>query len=491
MEPERKKSKIGIVILVVVILALLIGAGAGAFAYTQIAKNSSFSEAVYELCPGESRKIDLNKTDTYGIKWSSKNESVFTVSSNGTVTGGNYGTTTLTAKDGIFTYKCDITVREHSYEPATCTKGNYCTYCGAAGLQKPLGHTPSEATCTTPSICTVCNEKLSDANGHSFSDATCLEPQKCTVCGEIGKPALGHEFTEPTCVEPGKCIRCEKIGEEALGHIFGEATCLAPSTCERCGATEGDPLPHTPGKGVCLQPVICTVCQTVIKEAADHDYAPATCTKPKTCTRCKATTGSALGHTPAAPATCTAASKCARCQTVLQNKTGHLFVNADAGRICAYCGTPEGGSGYSSYSGSSSSGSSNSGSYTSDQDYINQVVALVNQEREAYGLSALATDTSLMNAAQTRSVEIVSTFSHTRPDGRRCFTAFTEAGYSGRTMGENIAAGQRSPEEVVTAWMNSEGHRANILNSSFTVIGVGFTRTDSSYRTYWVQAFGG
>lgn len=118
-----------------------------------------------------------------------------------------------------------------------------------------------------------------------------------------------------------------------------------------------------------------------------------------------------------------------------------------------------------------------------------EMLTLVNRERAAAGLSPLRLDDKLCLAAQVRAEEIIRENSHTRPDGRRCFTAMDEAGVSYRAAGENIAAGQMSVAEVVTAWMNSPGHRANILNGRFGRIGVGFVYTGSSYRVYWTQMF--
>lgn len=126
---------------------------------------------------------------------------------------------------------------------------------------------------------------------------------------------------------------------------------------------------------------------------------------------------------------------------------------------------------------------------TGDSSYAYQVVDLVNQERAKYGLSALSVDTTLMNAAQKRAIETVTSFSHTRPNGSAFSTVLSEYNYSYRTAGENIAYGQRTPEEVVNAWMNSSGHRANILNSSYTKIGVGCYKSGSTY--YWSQLFAG
>ncbi len=117
-----------------------------------------------------------------------------------------------------------------------------------------------------------------------------------------------------------------------------------------------------------------------------------------------------------------------------------------------------------------------------------EVVSLVNKYRAQYGLSALTYDASIMQAAQIRAREQQQLFSHTRPDGRDCFTVLAETGVSYRGAGENIAMGQRSAQSVMEAWMNSEGHRANILNSNFKKIGVGFyVGSDGTY--YWSQMF--
>lgn len=124
---------------------------------------------------------------------------------------------------------------------------------------------------------------------------------------------------------------------------------------------------------------------------------------------------------------------------------------------------------------------------TSQNSYASEILRLVNNERTSKGLKALTLDLKISSAADIRAKEIVSVFSHTRPDGRSCFTVLSDNGISYGGAGENIAYGQNSPSEVMTAWMNSEGHRANILNSSFTKLGVG---TYSSGGTmYWVQLF--
>lgn len=120
--------------------------------------------------------------------------------------------------------------------------------------------------------------------------------------------------------------------------------------------------------------------------------------------------------------------------------------------------------------------------------YQEQVVKLVNEERAKEGLAALTLDSSVQSAAQVRAQETANSFSHTRPNGTSFSTALTEAGVSYRGSGENIAWGQKTPEEVVAGWMNSQGHRANIMSSSFTKIGVGYHQNAQGVN-YWTQLF--
>lgn len=124
--------------------------------------------------------------------------------------------------------------------------------------------------------------------------------------------------------------------------------------------------------------------------------------------------------------------------------------------------------------------------------FAQEVVNLVNIERQNAGLSPLSLDSTLTAAANLRADECNTLFSHTRPDGSSCFTVLKEFDISYRTCAENIAIGQRTPEEVVNSWMNSEGHRKNILTPAFNKIGIGVSRAvgnmySSGYS--WVQLF--
>lgn len=120
-------------------------------------------------------------------------------------------------------------------------------------------------------------------------------------------------------------------------------------------------------------------------------------------------------------------------------------------------------------------------------DFVSQVAELVNAERAKIGLSPVTLDATLSKAAQVRAKEIVNQFSHTRPNGSSFSTAITEQEFSFRGAGENIAYGQKTPQTVMNAWMNSDGHRANILNANYTTIGVGYYQQNGI--NYWTQLF--
>ncbi len=124
---------------------------------------------------------------------------------------------------------------------------------------------------------------------------------------------------------------------------------------------------------------------------------------------------------------------------------------------------------------------------TSITAYEQEVVRLVNEERAKNGLNALTYDWQLGRVARYKSQDMKDNgyFSHTSPVYGSPFQMMKSFGISYRTAGENIARGQATPRAVVSAWMNSQGHRANILNKSFTHIGVGYVPSGK----YWTQMF--
>lgn len=126
--------------------------------------------------------------------------------------------------------------------------------------------------------------------------------------------------------------------------------------------------------------------------------------------------------------------------------------------------------------------------------YASEVLRLVNIERDKVGAAHLVLDGALCDAANMRAIEMdySGNFSHTRPDGRDCFTVFSFCKISFYTCGENIAAGYVTPADVVDGWMHSEGHKANILNASYTKMGLGYsTGGGGEYGRYWAQEFAG
>jgi len=120
--------------------------------------------------------------------------------------------------------------------------------------------------------------------------------------------------------------------------------------------------------------------------------------------------------------------------------------------------------------------------------FADEVLRLTNLERERANLHRFGANPQLTRVAEVRAIEIIEYFSHTRPDGRDCFTAFTENHVAFYTAGENLAVGQTTPDEVIRGWMNSPGHRENILNEAFGQLGVAVIM-DGNGRLHWTQTF--
>ncbi|MCT2195895.1 CAP domain-containing protein [Paenibacillus sp. p3-SID1389] len=124
---------------------------------------------------------------------------------------------------------------------------------------------------------------------------------------------------------------------------------------------------------------------------------------------------------------------------------------------------------------------------TDKSQFATEVIQLVNQERAKQGLKPLTGDAELnkMALAKAKDMSDNNYFSHTSPTYGSPFDMMKKFGIQFSYAGENIAMGQKTPAEVVKAWMNSEGHRANILNANYNLIGVGY------YNGYWAQEFVG
>ncbi|MBQ5633122.1 MAG: hypothetical protein IIU99_08450, partial [Treponema sp.] len=121
-----------------------------------------------------------------------------------------------------------------------------------------------------------------------------------------------------------------------------------------------------------------------------------------------------------------------------------------------------------------------------DRAKAEAIVKLVNEERVRLGLNELVIDEAMMTASETRAKEQKTMFSHTRPDGTKCFTVFDQYEIPANYRGENLASGSKcTPELVMQMWIASEGHYANIKNDRFSRIGVGYY--ESGKYGYWAQ----
>lgn len=445
-----KNRKVGLVCVIVLgILATI--AALLYFRYEYVMSENGFQREYMSICVEEERSLPL-KNPLKGYTWSTTNADVVQVEA-GKVIAKSQGTGIVTASKYWYRFTIEVNVWDHEAIPATCEKPSTCIHCGKE-MEPALGHSFTKATCTENSVCERCGITGESAYGHDYDEATCESASICRTCNQVIAAALGHDMLEANCEEPARCTRCDYSEGDALGHIQPERVdCEQDSICERCGE--------------------------ILEKAGSHQFKEATCTKPKVCKICGKKEGSKLGHA-YTEATCTQKATCINCGKETGSFASHLYVNVEGNRqICAYCGVEKG-----SYSGGQTSANTNITSWA------NRVLELINEERAKEGLGAVVMDAGLVNVATIRANEIIQTFSHTRPDGSSCFTAYAECGVSYMAAGENIAAGQRSPEEVMKAWMNSPGHRANIMDPSFGRVGIGVVSSSSGrYGYYWVQNF--
>lgn len=309
-------------------------------------------------------------------------------------------------------------------------------------INSESGQVPSSSSASSAVSSTSSNSAESSEHEHSYTantvEPTC-ETQGYTVytcsCGnrytDNFTDALGHSYTQsvvnPTCTNGGYTL----------------------NECTRCGTKTMDnyteALGHSYSKGETVAPT-CTasgyttyVCKNCGFSYND-DYTGAT--------------GHAWGNwSVVTEATATSTGKrqceCTRCGEIRTETIARL---SDSG------------------------------------NFADEVVTLVNAERTKQGIAPLTARNDLNEYAQLRSTEIVSNFAHERPDGASPLDYVMSLSGVMRS-GENIAWGQSTPEEVMNAWMNSDGHRKNILNPDFTLIGVGCF--ESNGRKYWTQIFAG
>nr|WP_243240623.1 CAP domain-containing protein [Ruminococcus sp. BSD2780120874_150323_B10] len=125
-----------------------------------------------------------------------------------------------------------------------------------------------------------------------------------------------------------------------------------------------------------------------------------------------------------------------------------------------------------------------------NREFADRVIELVNIERAKEGLKPLKKDDTLTGLSDIRAKETVTLFDHKRPNGTKWSTILKENNVSYTNAAENIASGYSTPEDVVNAWMNSEGHRASIMSKTYEKIGVScYIDNNSKYKYYWDQLF--
>ncbi|MFF4319363.1 CAP domain-containing protein [Streptomyces sp. NPDC001568] len=199
----------------------------------------------------------------------------------------------------------------------------------------------------------------------------------------------------------------------------------------------------------------------------------------------------ASGSMPATPPAATTSGSAAPTKPAAANGDAPVKPKApDAGKPTRTTAPTGGGtSGGSGGSGSTSGGSGGSGGSASG-DSESAVLALVNKERATAGCGPLTANAKLNSAARAYSDTMARSgvMSHTGPDGSTMTTRVEAAGYAWSRLGENIARGQADAAAVMSAWMNSSGHRANILNCAFREIGIGVHKGDGG--PWWTQNFG-
>lgn len=279
------------------------------------------------------------------------------------------------------------------------------------------------------------------------------EPAASQEQNRISEPTAEQEQergSEPTGSQAQESVDPQPSGTEGVGEIedlpaetTAQPTETVPSTVH-VHSYDGGTVTKAPScTSAGVKTYICTICGAVKTEALEktaHIWRDATCTAPKTCTVCGATEGSALGHS---------------------------FTNG----VCTRCGYYD--------------PASEAALYQMSKDAFE----IMNQFRADAGLPALTWNDQVFEAAQVRANEITEDFAHTRLDGSSCFTVLSEHNIVFYAAGENIAAGQRSAQEVMTSWYNSQGHRDNMLNSNFTQAAIACVYISGGYGYYWVTLF--
>ncbi len=262
------------------------------------------------------------------------------------------------------------------------------------------------------------------------------------------------------------------------------------NTSSKCNnPTVAGAVQNTQNKVSSCTPSVNQNCPTSASAAAGQSCKTNFCTRNQVCASNNCTSGATCPQT-----NCTQGSNCGNITTYICgsnsgscsqwiNSLNSIYGKNSSGTSGSTVSKPAS-SAPASKPGSSQAASS---SYSAFQ---NEVARLVNVERAKNGLAALSIDASITKTATLKSQDMAKNnyFSHTSPTYGSPFDLMKQYGVSYRTAGENIAMGQTSPAQVMNGWMNSPGHRANILKSSYTKIGVGVAQ-NANGTYYWTQHF--
>lgn len=478
----------------------------------------ALSPAKLTVKEGEKDVLSVTLTPTNatrkGLTFTSSNTAVATVDQNGNVTGVNAGTATITAKLGKVSARCSVTVQKSDSKIAV---QSVLVYNNAVTLEEkdsfgieyevfPLNATDKAVTFTSSNASIATVDKNGKVTGVKAGTATITvqttNGKKSTCKVTVVKDA-GVQITR---------IRLEETKRTLdVKDSFGLEILITPANATATTltfASSDTSVARVDKNGLITGVKAGTATITVTAQSG----VTASCVVTVVDAAKPAATGIRLynGNT-SIPVKDTFYLEW-QVLPVSVGNTGVSFTSSDStvASVDAYGKVTALRAGTTQITATTANGHSASITVTvqssttpeatsSNSAYVDEVIRLVNIERAAEGLAPLSGNSTLHKAAAIRaqeaSLRIDST--HRRPDGREWHTVLSEVGGLGSmsSFGENLAAGQKTPADVVAAWMSSPGHRQNIMNSNYKYIGVGYfyttTATSGPTSHFWAQIFGG
>ncbi len=321
------------------------------------------------------------------------------------------------------------------------------------------------------------------------------------VAGSVGVYAVNNASAQTSNTGSRSTVPTSTCNGAGVSPQLQVVVGSPSSTCPNSGVLKTTSAVPT-SKTAAVSPVSKTTssCPNTAAKAAS---ASQSCSQKSSCAGNTACAGSkqncAQNSCPVNGSTCTVQFNCSNGSYGSYNDAINAMLKSLTNGSCSLTASPsskapstssKAPSSSSSKSGTASSKAPSSSAGSSYSSFQNQVLTLVNQQRAANGLKALSMDSALTKTATLKSQDMAKLgyFDHTSPTYGSPFDMMKQFGITYRAAGENIAMGQTSPQQVMQDWMNSPGHRANILNSSFTKLGVGIAQ-NSNGQYYWTQQF--